>query len=272
MKQFVGMLLLLIGVGVSILRGIDLAKFTDPSSGLVIEGSVWLRYSAVGVLLLLSFAASFMAQKRPVKFERSSIGFGFFALALSAVFTIETILRLATALQNQIPKISFMGISALLSAECLLGFLGLITAIWFALFGISLLSKPYKLPIGGVYLAIAGSFGFYMHLILRFSTNDSSYHHFATTMRIFTIAAALAFLTILIRGIFFSENKVGRKTFFFGLIAFYVCTCLELPEAIFAFDSGKTNFGSFMFSLCLAGVGLLGAICAQRCLYEEKND
>lgn len=51
----------ILGVG----RMVDLALFTDAETGLCVVGSVWLRYAALAVAILLAVAAAAPQSRRP---------------------------------------------------------------------------------------------------------------------------------------------------------------------------------------------------------------
>ena len=51
----------LLGVG----RGLDLALWTDPATGLCTAGPVWWRFLALGAGVLLSLGAGWRASGRP---------------------------------------------------------------------------------------------------------------------------------------------------------------------------------------------------------------
>ncbi len=262
MKHFASFLLVIVGVFAAFLRWLDLVNYTDLSTGFVQVGSVWLRYGAIAVLAVVALLASFMAAKRPENLEKNAPVSAGIAFAAAALFAGEAALRFVVQYNADI-----------FFAESLVYvILGFIAAVWLALFGISTLSAPYRLPQGGAVLGIMGSFYWYFLLVMRFADNNSSFYRMGPTVEVFAAAAALAFITVLVRATYFPQSGVGRLVYFTGMLAFYVGTCFEFPQTLCDFIAGTQTFGTLLQSSLIAIIGVFGAVSAQRCMGAEKKE
>ena len=92
----------------------------------------------------------------------------------------------------------------------------------------------------------------------------------AAAMLALSALAALLFGAALIRAVYVPEGG-GRKLVFTGFTAFYLCTCIELPQAVCSWLAGSTTVVALAQSAALAVFGLLGAACAMGALREAPQ-
>lgn len=273
MKYIAHVFLILVGLGAAFLRWIDLVNFTDLDTGFVTVGSVWWRYGAIALLVVLALVGGFMAAKRPVSNERGCAVSGCVLLALGLLCTLQNVvdaylgLNLAALLQG---GLTIQGwVSTVDTATAGVALLGLLCAAWLFSVALSLFGGSYRLPAGGIALGMLGNFYLYAMLISRFAANQSSYHRIDPTVSVFAAAAAIWFTTVLLRAIYYPESAIGRKLYAAGLACFYLCTCFALPQAICDFMVGNITLGAAGEVLLFAGFGVLGALYATRALGKE---
>ena len=85
-------LVFVVGTALALGRGLDLGFWTDLESGLCIAGSVWLRYAALGIAVLVSLFAGRKLACEPKNLQDhckpsgivTAMAGGFFALAAAA--------------------------------------------------------------------------------------------------------------------------------------------------------------------------------------------
>ncbi len=261
MKKTAGILLVLAGLCGAFAYWVDLMNFTDLEKGFVTTGSVWVRYGAVGALLLVAWLASRLAARRPESLERKNIAMALFSWLCGAAQAAFGALEIA------------LGLTGGDALQLALGALALFSAWWMLIQGIYWFgASPKAGPAGGVALGILGSVYFLLLTCMRFAKNASSFYRFAQTGQVFAALAALLFTTVLLRACLFPESGCGRRVYFSGMWAFYLCTCFELPQAVVRWMAGTTQLGDLALSAALGCFGLLGAAAALSALSGETED
>ncbi|MBQ7859727.1 MAG: hypothetical protein IJ347_06320 [Faecalibacterium sp.] len=254
MKLFAGVLLLAAGVLASVARWLDLVNFTDLQTGFVTAGSVWVRYAVLLLLVLLAALGGRMAAARPHRVERRAVLLALLAFAGCAAFAVAGGLQLVSG------------------GGALAALLSLITGWWLASLGIAWISKKGNAPALGVGSAIAGTALFFVLTLQRFVQNYSSYHRVGPALSVFSALAALWFAAALVRSTLFPQTDNGQRLAFAGLTAFYLCTCLELPQALCLWLAGQTTLVPLLQSGALAVLGLLGAGCALTAFGRQPDE
>ncbi|MFR5631139.1 MAG: hypothetical protein ACLTLX_15815, partial [Ruthenibacterium lactatiformans] len=115
-----------------------------------------------------------------------------------------------------------------------------------------------------LYLGVAGSAAFYLHTVVRFVEQPASLYRILPAVEIFSALAALLFVTALLRALYL-PGGVGTAPALSrcGLLAFFFCTCLALPQAVWQGMNGVDTPVSFPLAITLGCTGLLGAACAR---------
>lgn len=243
----------LLGVG----RGIDLAFYTDASTGFCTVGSVWWRYAALAVCLLLDLAAGRCAPSRPQALRRRKPA----AAALAILAEASFLLAGGTRLFWQ------RGAGSVLRAV-----LEFLSAAWMMCLAAAWMRKDeWKAPAGRLYLAVAGGASLYWSVLARFMENSSSWHRTAETAMVWQYLAALVFLAALARALYLPGSADGKTLCAGGLCAFALCFCWQLPQtaaALWQAANGQlgTPQAGLYFGAALCFVGLLGGVCAAACL------
>ena len=174
-------LVFVVGTALALGRGLDLGFWTDLESGLCIAGSVWLRYAALGIAMLVSLFAgrklacepkNLQSHCRPSGIVTAMAG-GFFALAAAA--------RLA---------VGVTGFGAIVRAV-----LELLCAVWLARLAKSWLRKDWQPPTKSMASGIWGTLVFYWCVLSRFMENSSSWHRVSPTAQVWVLLGMLVFLS-----------------------------------------------------------------------------
>lgn len=244
----------LLGIG----RGLDLAFGTDLSTGLCTVGSAWWRYIALGVVLLLCFAAGRVCASRPRALCRRRPLAGWLAATAAVLFCVAAAVRLAW-------NISGIGsvVRAVLEVLCALWLWRLCRA-WQR-------RGEWLAPSKSLVFAILGSAVFYWCVLARFMENSSSWHRPTETAMVWQYLAALVFLAALARALYVPESANGKALCAGGLCTFALCLCWQLPQTVadFAQDAALVQPETY-FGLGLCFVGALGGVCAGLCLHREQ--
>lgn len=255
-KRIAGYLLAAAGVLAGCARWLDLTNFTDPHTEFVTVGSVWMRYGVLAALVVIAALASLMACRSDPLRRRSGLR-SVLAFAVCAAFAAMGSLQLVRGMSSSV-------LSAANAA------LALATAWWAAVLGLAWRSEESERPAGGVLGGVLGTLLFYGMTLQRFVRNSSSFYRVSPTVGVFSALAALLFASALIRAVYAPKNS-GRKLVFSGFTAFYLCTCIELPQAVCRWLAGITTTASLVESMTLAVFGLLGAACALAALREDPE-
>lgn len=273
MKTCIGILLLLAGVGGSAACWVDIAFYTDPVTGFAQVGSVWLRYGAVAVLLLLAQLASALAARRPVGLDRAFPAAGAVSALAGAGYVIVGTLQLASVLPGAVQRFAEarpLGLRIQIRYMLSQGGVDMLLGALALLCGWSLLIQSRfwlqrgrgRTPACGMGFGMAGTLYLFVQTFARFAGNYASVYHFRLTVLVFSALAALLFLTSLLRVYYFPEQGNGRSVARCGLSAFYLCTCCELPQTAAAWLNGMAPLGDLLVSTVLGLTGLFGVVCA----------
>ena len=256
-------LLILISIILSVilclLRGLDLAFFTDAATGLTLTGSVWLRYGALAVVTL----AAVLAGRKITGSDgvrKQSTPAGLAAGGAAVCFVLAGVIRLLFGLD---------GIGAIVRA-----LLELFCWVWMSLLARNWLRKgPWHRPTRSLYPAVAGSVLFYWCVLARFMENSSSWHRVAPTAAVWQMLAAVVFLASLARALYLPESTNARMLGGAGLTTFALCLCWQLPQSLSLLANGLRvrQLPELLFGLGVCCVGALGGICALNCVSKPRT-
>ena len=247
-------LVFVVGTALALGRGLDLGFWTDLESGLCIAGSVWLRYAALGIAVLVSLFAGRKLACEPKNLQEHCKPSGIVTAMAGAFFTAAGFLRFAVGMTG---AGSF--VRAILEILC---------GQWLARLAKSWLRKDWKTPTRSLTPAVLGSVIFYWCVLARFMENSSSWHRVAPTAMVWQLLAGLMFLSALARALYLPGTSDGRTLCAGGLAAFALCLCWELPtvlQTLVQEGGGALLTPTLLFRLGLCCVGVLGGLCAVRC-------
>ena len=245
----------ILGVG----RMVDLALFTDAETGLCVVGSVWLRYAALAVAILLAVAAGRAAKPEARKLCSPCKPSGVMAI-LGAVWIVLA----------GVAKI-FLGSAPL--AKGIWGALAICCGGWLCTLGRGWLQKNWKRPADSLTEVVLGSALFYWCVLARFMENSSSWHRVAPTVVVWQMLAALVFLSVLGRALSLPDTADSRTLCASGLTVWALCLCWEFPQLLDTLLRGGVlaRLPDFFFGLGLCCIGVLGGICAVRTTRTEPG-
>lgn len=247
----------ILGVG----RMVDLALFTDAETGLCVVGSVWLRYAALAVAILLAVAAGRAAKPEARKLCSPCKPSGVMAVLGAGFMAATFVAKLALWDSSVVGRI-------------IMAFLSLFCSAWLLALGRSWMSKSWKRPSDDLTHVVLGTAVFYWCVLARFMENSSSWHRVAPTAMVWQLLAGLMFLSALARALYLPGTSDGRTLCAGGLAAFALCLCWELPtvlQTLVQEGGGALLTPTLLFRLGLCCVGALGALSAVRCTRTEQD-
>ncbi len=259
MKRIATFLVLLAAGAAGAAHWLDLVNFTDLATGLLVYGPLWARYAVGGAVAVLCVLAGFLAARRPAGLWRRSTAQGLISILCALGFAALGGAGLAGALRQ--------GAAVLVQQ-----LLWLLTALWLLLLGAARLSARPSLPSASAAWGIAGTVSFYLLTVVRFIFKPSGIVRVAPTIEVFSALAALLFSTALLKSAYLPRAGCGRWLSVTGCLAFFLCTCLELPQTVCLYLVNQAGHKELMLSACLGLLGLLGAVCAFIAAGEEAPD
>lgn len=234
-------------------RWVDLALWTDLSTGLIRNGHVWLRYAALFAWAAAALAAGHLAADPAGQLARPAGRGATFALSLPAFAA-----SVCFGAQGVLDIIRAAG-----PADIVQGALYAVSALWLECLGqywlTAGLGRPGRKASGPppAWLGTAGSLAFVWGVLRSFMTNGSSWHRVAQTAAVWQQLAALLLLSALLRAVCLPGEPNPRAVGRYGLLAFGLCLCWQLPQCILL-PGGPGDWA-------LCALGLLGGLCAVLC-------
>lgn len=240
----------ILGVG----RMVDLALFTDAETGLCVVGSVWLRYAALAVAILLAVAAGRAAKPEARKLCSPCKPSGVMAVLGAGFMAATFVAKLALWDSSVVGRI-------------IMAFLSLFCSAWLLALGRSWMSKSWKRPSDDLTHVVLGTAVFYWCVLARFMENSSSWHRVSPTAQVWVLLGMLVFLSSLVRALWLPETSDGKALCASGLVAFVLGFCWELPQTLTLAMPSQfvlTALPSIFFGLGMACLGTLGVFCTVR--------
>lgn len=242
-----------VGGALAIGRGLDLGLWTDLESGLCTAGSVWLRYAALAVGVLVALYAGRKLAREPKNLLQHCKPSGIVTIMAGAFLAAAGVLRLVLGQTGLFPAVR-----AVLELAC---------AVWLILLGKSWLREEWQLPAKSMASGIWGTAVFYWCVLSRFMENSSSWHRVSPTVMVWEALAVLVFLSCLVRALWLPDSTDGRALGTSGLASFILAFCWELPQTLtLAMPSQfrPENLPAIFFGLGIACLGVLGMFVTVR--------
>lgn len=259
----IGSMILSVILGVG--RGMDLTLFTDLDTGLCLTGSVWLRYAALAVVILLAMLAGRTAKPDARELCSSCNPSAAAAILGGVLLAVAGILKLFLGSGSPLVR----GIWAVLAVRC---------GAWLLEMGKSWQRKEWKRPSENLADVVFGTAIFYWCVLARFMENSSSWQRVEPTVVVWQMLAALVFLSTLGRALSLPETVDSRALCAAGLAAWALCLCWELPELVMTLLQGEggaimtlAQLPEILFGLGLCCIGALGGFCAVRITRTEQE-
>lgn len=276
-------------LGLSLLLGaartVDLLLNTDAETGFLLSGSIMPRYLLMlACVLLILLAGHFIPLGQSCGLRPEDTGWmrggNFLLIPLAFCCELYGFLFLLNRLFGVSIQMS-SGHHAMddLRLYYVRQFADGARAALFVLFGIWCLLLFFenltRIPYGE-WMSVFGvlsSVVFYLHTTMRFIERPSSVHRIVRVVDILSALAALLFVTALLRALYLSASLQAARTLCRGgLLAFFFCTCLALPQAVWAYAKGTEPLVSLILAFGTGCLGLIGAVCAWLAANAEEAE
>lgn len=273
-KKILGVLSILICALLGAARWLDLANFTELSTGFATVGEAWMRYAAMGAGVVLLFIFSRFMSRRPAALQKSCGAFGGLLVLTGASLVFFAAITLLEWYFGAAPvMMSGNTVAALIARyfggaawmDAATGFLAMLAGVWAVVRGVSAFhplesQDPARAPLG-ILCAL-----FYVWLLVcRFAVEPASTERIGMGMLVISALAALLFAASCIKVFCLPGAPIGRGLFFTGMTCFLLCTCSELLQTLCGLISGSVDLlaDPWGIPLGLLGLcGLAGAWCA----------
>lgn len=151
-------------------------------------------------------------------------------------------------------------------------------AALFVLFGVWCLLLFFenltRIPCGKWMLTLGtlSSTVFYLQTVLRFIERPSSLYRIIPVVGVLSALSALLFVMALLRALYLPGSpNAARLLCRSGLLVFFFCTCLALPQTVWQYVKGAETLVSLILAAGFGCLGLVGAVCAQ-CAARAQED
>lgn len=243
--------MLAVCLGVSVLRIVDLLLFTDPLTGFVAAGPLFVRCAVLlCTVLLIRFTAN-LTSRMPL---RNPV----FNKILGLILLITGLLALSL-------RVWLWGAAIPLVTELL----AYLTAVGMGFCAWRAATMRRRLPV--MLPALLVTPWLLWVAAQRVLLGPAAIGRLSATVRAVSIIAALVFFVALLRMLFLPSQPGARTCFFAGFTAFFLCTCIELPQALYELAFGTLQAGALAEALVLAGLGVAGALCAWHATDPEQD-
>ncbi|MEG2500942.1 MAG: hypothetical protein RSA78_07730 [Oscillospiraceae bacterium] len=248
MRKKVMIATVIFSVIVGILSLFDLALYTDLYTDFTKQGPMWIRYA----LLLLGIVVCLVPmlyKKQSFSDEIAYAGKGYcflFLMFISGAYSVYLLLDLFMFKQDML-AIAKAVLFALFALYC------------FTMF-VHSANKSKKI---NVVIAVICTLAFYYLAIERFLSRTSSLYRFEPALSIVSALVGLVFITFFLKASYYqAENRPNAKLIVFGQMAFFVCTCMEMPHSLYLLLVGAAPITVAMQSVVMGALGILGLITA----------
>lgn len=265
-------------------RAADLLLNTDAETGFLHSGSILPRYLlmlACVLLILLAGHSVPLGQPtglRPVDaaWMRGGnfllIPLSFFCELYGFLFLLNHLFGVSNQTASGRHAMDNMHLYHLQQfADGLRAALFVIFGVWcMLLYFENLIRIPYAewMPV----LGVLSSAVLYLHTTMRFVERPSSLYRTIPVVDILSALSALLFVTALLRALYLPASlQAARALCRSGLLAFFFCTCLVLPQTVWTYAKGAESLVSLVLAAGLGYVGLIGAVCAHHAANAEEE-
>lgn len=121
-------------------------------------------------------------------------------------------------------------------------------------------------------LGMLSILAFYLHAILHFLGLSSGLYRIVPVVDMLSVLSALLFAIAFSRTLYLPDSPYAARVLCRdGLLAFFFCTCLALPQAVWTYAKGTEPLSTLILSAGIGCLGLVGAFCAVRAANGGKT-
>ncbi len=240
-------LVLLVMALIGAMYWVDVTYYTDPVSGFLNRGELWMRYAVLVLPLVMSLLGLRTVGPRAVGTMRTV------HRGLAVLFCVAA----ASGAALGVSEIAF-GVSPLSVFRLILGALFLWYAVWMLLAALQLFGQKTPSPTKSAYFGILAALPYCMLTVYRILAKPTSLYRMGPLVRCYAALFAMLWFSMLLRSLYVAlPRRWVRWMYILGLFTFLFATCLELPQALWdTFYRGQAGI-DLMESLNMSILGLL---------------
>lgn len=260
MKRFATVLTALVCAGAGVAHWLDLANYTDLSTGFITYGPYWIRYALLGLLLLLVGLASLLVPRQCEVHTGSEPVQGMLCLPVGIGFAVLGGMRLNLLIGAFRGTVQMQAKAT--GLDNVLTVLFFVSALWFLLLGLSRLSSRSETPTYNAIVGIAGTLSLYLLTIQRFCLTPTGIARVESILNALAALAVLLFTVAQAKNAYLYSQRGGAWLFFTGMTAFLLATCLAMPGTVAQYLIGEAERIELIESIVLGLCGLCGLAAA----------
>lgn len=260
---FVLLVMLLIGGA----YWIDCSLFTNPETGFVEKGGLWVRYVVLAVPLLLAVLgvrrvkpyamAVLRVKSRPMGVLFAAAGIAGFAHGVAGTaFGIPDFL----VTLNMGADVEQAQKNALLLAAGYLLIQGLLFVwygIWMLLVSRQMLRQDKPSPTAGAFPGVLAALPFCLQTIYRVMINPSSVYRLSNVVHALVALFSMLWLALLLRALYIAlVRQRVRWMYLFGLVTF-LFSVLEVVQTVHRLLQNGFDLAALLEAVCVGLLGLL---------------
>lgn len=240
-------LILMVMVIIGAIYWLDLSYYTDPVTGFIIRGTVWMRFAIVLLPIVMAFLGLRTVGPRAISVLRVR------NKALAGLFTAAGMVGIA-----------FGGIKVLTSFSpfslysVVLGGLFIWYGVWMLLAALQLFVQFAPSPTVSALLGVAAALPFCAITVFRILVEPSSLYRVGPVVKAFSALFAMRWFGMLLRALYVAlPRKMVRWMYLLGVLTFLFATCLELPLAVHTYLTSGLPFVQLAEAVNMAMLGLV---------------
>ncbi|MDL2327135.1 hypothetical protein LJC64_00525 [Ruminococcaceae bacterium OttesenSCG-928-A11] len=243
------LLILMVMVLVGAMYWVDLSYYTDPVTGFIERGEVWMRYAVVAFPVLMCLLGLRTIGPKAIsvlRVQNRALGVLFAAAAVVGVSWGGT--RIVFSLN---PVNTF---------NIVLGFVNIWYGVWMFMVCLQMFSQTHPAPTKSATWGVVAAMPFAMTTIQRILVSPSSIYRVGPLVRSITGLLAMLWVGLLLRSFYIAlPRRRVRWLYLVGVLTFLFGTCLEFPLALHSNIFHTTGQGNLELFESL-NMGMLGLV------------
>lgn len=226
---------------------VDLSYYTDPQTGFIIRGTVWMRFSILLLPIVMSILGFRTVGPKAISVLRVR------NKGLALLFALVGLAGLAygviVILTSFVPFAPY---------SVIMGGLFVWYGIWMTLVALQLLVQFAPSPTNSAIWGVVAALPFCAITVYRIMIEPSSLHRIGPVVKAFSALCAMLWFGMLLRALYIAlPRQRVRWMYFFGVLTFLFSTCLELPLAVHTYMNRGLPTLQLMEAATLALLGLV---------------
>lgn len=254
-------LVLLVAVLLGTMYWVDICYYTDPRTGFVLTGTVWMRYIFLILPLIMGILGLRTVGPRAIAVLRIK------NTGLAVLFILAAVTGALFGAARLIGLISEFN-----AYHIVLGVLVLVYAVWMFLCALQMVVQQSAAPTVNTLPGVLATLPFCVMAVYRVMVNPSSLYRLAPIVSALAAILAMLWLAMLLRSFYIALTRArARWMYLFGVFTFLFATCLEFPQTLYKFLFGGGTLTSLLEGICVAALGLVAG-CVSVAISAQSDE